>query len=254
MRPNTVVEGSPGVDKHLGMPGGSKDLHVQQLVAKSGMEALSNAVLPGLPWIDVLFDHPLFCEPVAQVVGDEFWAVIAAQHHRNTVGLERGLQHGLHVHGREGRATADGQGAAGEFVGQGQDLQGRSLAGLVEDEIVGPDVVRMLSLQRKMLSCTYLSAQSPGWEGEAFALPDLVDRLAVYHHALPQEGGMNSSTSPARVPERQGLDPRWKGVIVPGMRPVRQRRARQTEELARPVDPDAVLDEGVRGFPAFGSR
>jgi hypothetical protein len=77
------------------MPGGSKDLHVQQLVAKSGMEALSNAFCQGFPGPDVLPDHPLFCEPVAQVVGDEFRAVVAAQDRRKTVDFERVLQRGL---------------------------------------------------------------------------------------------------------------------------------------------------------------
>ena len=140
------------------------------------MEALGDAVLPGFPWIAVLPDHPLFCEPVAQVVGDEFQAVVTAQDCWNTVGLECSLQHSLHVQGREGCATADGQRAPGEFVGQGQNLQGRSPAGLIEDEIVSPDVVRVLGLQREMLSCPYLFAQPPGREGEVFALPDLVNK------------------------------------------------------------------------------
>ena len=52
------------------------------------MKALGDAVLPGFSWIDVLFDHPLFCEPFAQVVGDEFRAVVAAQDRRNAVGFE----------------------------------------------------------------------------------------------------------------------------------------------------------------------
>ena len=122
------------------------------------MEALGDAVLSGFSWIAVLPDHPLFCEPFAQVVGDEFRAVVAAQDHRHTIGVECGLEDSLHVHGREGCPTADGQRAPGEFVGQGQNLQGRSPAGLVEDEIVGPDVVRILGWQREMLSCTYFSA------------------------------------------------------------------------------------------------
>jgi len=65
---------------------------------------------------------------------------------------------------------------------------------------------------------------------------------------------MNSPTPPAWVLQRQGLDPCWKGVIVSGMRLVRQRRARERKQLACPVDPDTVLDQGFRGFPALGSR
>ena len=202
VRPNAVVEGPPGADEHLRVTGRREDLHVQQLIAKSGMKALSNAVLPGLSWIDVLFDHPLFCQPFAQVVGDELRAVVAAKDRRDTVGLEFGLEHSLHVYGREGCPAAEGQGAPGEFVGQGQNLQGCSLAGLVEDEVVSSDVVRILGLQREMLSCAYFSAQPPGWEGEAFALPDLVNRLAVHHHALPHRGRMDPSIPPAWVPER----------------------------------------------------
>ena len=98
----------------------------------------------------MLPDHPLCCEPFTQVVGDEFWTVIATQDCRNTVGLERGLE--------------DSQRATGKFVGEGQDLQRRPLAGLIEDEIVGPDVVRIFGLQRKMLSCMYFPAQPLGRE------------------------------------------------------------------------------------------
>ena len=240
--------------KHLGVPRRGEDFHVQQLVPESGMEARGNAVLPGFSRTDVLPDHPLYRESVTRVVGDEFWAVVAAQDRRNAVGFECSLQHSLHVYGREGCPTADGQRAPGKFVGQGQDFQGRPLAGLVEDEIVGPDVVRLFGLQRETLSCPYLSAQSPGWEGEAFALPDLVNRLAVHHHAFPHQGRMHPSTPPTRVPERQGLDPRWKGLIMSGMRPVRQRRVGQREQFARTVDTDAVLDQGFRGLEALGSR
>jgi len=189
------------------------------------MKALGDAVLPGFPWINVLFNHPLRCEPFAQVVSDEFRAVVAAQDRRNTVGLERGPERSFHVHGRESCSTADGQRAPREFVGKGQDLQGRPLTGLVEDEIVGPDMVRILSLQRKMLSCTYFSTQPLSWEGEAFALPDLVNRLTVHRNTLTHQGRMNPSTPPARVLERQGLDARWEGVIMLGMHLVRQRGA-----------------------------
>ena len=171
------------------------------------MKALRDAVLPGFPCINVLPDHPLFCEPVAEVVGDEFRAVIATQDPRNTVGLERRLQDSFYVHGGESCATADGYRAPGEFVSQGQDLQGCSLAGLVEDKIISPDVVRELGPQREMLSGADLSAQPPGGEGQTFSLPDLVNCLAVHHHALPYEGRMHPSASPARVLKSEGFDP-----------------------------------------------
>ena len=101
-------------------------------------------------------------------------------------------------------------------------FRGCSLAGLVEDEVVGPDVVRILGLQREMLSCAYFSAQSPGWEGEPFALPNVVNRLAIHYHTFPDESRMDPSTPPARVLEGYGFDPCWKGVIVLRMRLVRQ--------------------------------
>ena len=41
---------------------------------------------------------------------------------------------------------------------------------------------------------------------------------------------------------------------MPGMRLVRQRRARERKQIACPVDPDAIFDQGFRGFPALGSR
>ena len=37
------------------------------------------------------------------------------------------------------------------------------------------------------------------------------------------------------------------------MRLVRQRRARERKQLACPVDPDAIFDQGFRGFPAPGA-
>jgi hypothetical protein len=115
----------------------------------------------------MLLDHPLFCGPIAQVVGDEFRAIIAAQDRGTPLVLNAVF------------STADGQGAMGKFVSERQDFQGRPLASLVEDEIVGPDVVRVFDLQRKMLSCTYFSAQPPGSEREANTLPDLVNRLVT---------------------------------------------------------------------------
>jgi len=65
---------------------------------------------------------------------------------------------------------------------------------------------------------------------------------------------MDPPTPPARVEERQSLDPRWKGVVMLGMRLVRQRRARQRKEFARPVNSNAILNQRFCGFPAFGSR
>ena len=83
-------------------------------------------------------------------------------------------------------------------VSQGQDLQGLSPAGLVEDEIVGSDVVQRFGLQREMQSGTYLSAQLLGWERESIALSDLVNRLPVYRNALPHQGRVHALTPPAR--------------------------------------------------------
>ena len=86
-----------------------------------------------------------------------------------------------------------GQGLLGELVGDGQDLQGPQVGGLVEDEVEGPDLVRVVRPQSD--SRHRRDADPAALLGlldhpEAFIPVQPLDPLVVDAESLaPQEGG-----------------------------------------------------------------
>jgi hypothetical protein len=49
MRPDSIVVSAPGLDDDPGFFQGVKDLAIQKLIAQPGIDALDEAILPGVP-------------------------------------------------------------------------------------------------------------------------------------------------------------------------------------------------------------
>ena len=75
MRANGVVVPSPALDDHLGLLQRVKDFTVEQFIAKLRVEAFAIAVLPRAAWFDVGGFDSNGCEPLADGLGDELWAI-----------------------------------------------------------------------------------------------------------------------------------------------------------------------------------
>lgn len=95
--------------------------------------------------------------------------------------------------------------------------------GLVEDEIVDPHLVRLLSAQGKLLPGADFSRLATGGKSKALALSEAVHGLAVYLDAFPTQRGMNPAACPAGMLAGQRLDPLSELVVVPGVWAVGQR-------------------------------
>ena len=71
MRTNLVVVKTPGFDDGLGFGSGAEPLHAQALVAELAVEALADAILPGLAGVDQRGLDALVGDPFQQGTGYE---------------------------------------------------------------------------------------------------------------------------------------------------------------------------------------
>ena len=73
-----VVFDPPGFKNHPGMIDAPELGGVQALISEAIVERFSVAILPGFPRFDVVGGGSLGFEPLRQLEGDEFGAVIAS--------------------------------------------------------------------------------------------------------------------------------------------------------------------------------
>jgi hypothetical protein len=83
-----------------------------------------------------------------------------------------------------------GQGLTGELIGEGQDLQRAPLQGLIEDEVIGPDVAGVLRLHANRRSSADFSA-GLRFDGECLFAPDSPNLLPVEVPSLPKQQGVS---------------------------------------------------------------
>ena len=124
------------------------------------------------------------------------------------------LRGGVHVRGRERLPAGQDQRLTGKFVRQGQDFESSAVDGFIEDEILGPDLVRPLCLRRDMLSGSNLSGFALRGKREVFALPALMDGLSVDWDAFTAQRRVNPAASPAGMLRGQGPNPRHQFTVM----------------------------------------
>ena len=187
-----VVLDPPRLDQRASVRQAPELLHVETLVAQTGVERLAVAVLPGLAGFDVEGGGADLCEPLGQFEGDELRPVIGAHHRRPAVGEEQPLEF-LHD-ARRGQRAADGrgQGLASVLIDHRQHLEHTSAGGGVEDEVVGPDVVGIFSLAGHALAAAQALARPPRGQREAQLAPEAQHALTIHEVAFPAQLGVHA--------------------------------------------------------------
>ena len=150
-----------------GLRNAVEELPVQTFVPESSVEALCEAVLPGLSGIDEMRPDALVLQPQADLHGDELRPVVAADELRHAPLADDPRQDFADMQGLEGPTHLDGDGFPGVFVLQGQELQRGSAHRPREDEVVGPDVVGEFGDPRHALARPHLLPWLPSGELKA---------------------------------------------------------------------------------------
>lgn len=151
----------------------------------------------------------------------ELGAVVTADIHRCAPFTDHLVQDILHVAGREGCGHPDGERLPREFIGQRQDFQHLAAVRLIEDEIVGPNVIWRARLLRNVRSCTDFFLLPPG-DAQPFGTPQALHTLTVHQLALLFQEGMNKAVAPPGMLLGQCAQPNPKirvlarlGLVVP---------------------------------------
>ena len=135
------------------LPSGSKrpggldtleDLHRQELVAESPVEALGVAFLPGAPRLDVERANAHQLQPVPEALSDKFGPVVAANVPGHTTHREQFGERVDHILARDASVHLQAQALAGVLVHDRQPLQLATAGRPVEHEVPAPHVVGRL--------------------------------------------------------------------------------------------------------------
>nr|WP_233554361.1 hypothetical protein [Deinococcus cavernae] len=187
------------------MPDGIKHLLVEAFGPQAGMKTFGKAILPGFARFDEPGSDVLNSEPDPQITSNKFGTVVAPNESWRTTLSNNLLQDCLHLQGGEGFGYPQRQGLPGEFVGQGEDLQGGTGQRLIEDEIVRPDMIGILGLHGN--GCP--SADFPGcfgFDGKPFFTPESSNSLLINGDPCSYEQGVNEAVSPTRMLLRQVMN------------------------------------------------
>ena len=149
MRSLLIVRPSETLDLDAGFGDRGERLHVQALIAQPAIEALRNGVLPGTSGIDIERRCLLKREPSLDGMGDDLWAIVAAQIGGRAVRGEEPSQHADDARTRKRRGHLDRQTFARELIDHRQQLELGVAQARVIDEVVRPDVAGMGGSQRR---------------------------------------------------------------------------------------------------------
>ena len=166
VRAERVVLAAEAGEGDLGATEGVEELAVEELVAELVVEALDVGVLPRGAGADVERADRLRLQPIPDGVGDELWAVVAAQVTRRPAPGHDLSDDRDHVLGAQAPGRVQGEALAGVLVHHREDPEAGPGAGLVVHEVAAPDMVGV----RDPLALRRRQAQPAGL---ALALADL---------------------------------------------------------------------------------
>ncbi len=143
MWPSCIVMDAPLFDDHLGLPEAVEDLTVKAFITEFAIEGLAVAVLPGRSWLDVHALSAEPCQPLAQDLGDQLWAIVRSDEGRDPF-EEHGVGQRLNnTNGVDPSSHPDRQALAGKLIDQGHQPDTAAIMGRGLDKVEAPDVVGM---------------------------------------------------------------------------------------------------------------
>ena len=213
-----------------------KDLAVQQLIAKLRVEALAIAVLPWAARRDIGGLGADKRDPVPRGLRDELGAVVRTHMAGNAARNEQVRQDVDDVRRVELAIDPDGQAFSRELVDDVQHAIFASVMGTILDEVVGPDMVRMLGPKTdagSVIEPETLSLRLPCWDLEPLPPPDPLDTLDVHDPAGISRQRRDPAISVAAILDRERDDVGGqRRLIVWGPGDLALRRAMLAEHAA----------------------
>jgi hypothetical protein len=141
---DVVVVLPPGLDDGASLGAAAEPLHAEALVAELAVEALVGPVLPGLSGVDERRIDTLGRQPPQDGVRDELRSVVGTKVPWRAVHTHKARHYVDDAPGTDAPGDVNGQTFAGVLVHDGQALELLAVGAAVEDEVVGPHVVRAL--------------------------------------------------------------------------------------------------------------
>lgn len=147
MRADRVVVSPPGFDQYFGFGEAVEDLTVEQLVTQRPVEAFVVAVLPRRSGRDVKRLHADLSQPFLNCRRDKFAAIIGPDICWRPARDEQVSQGRQHVFVFELPRHDQGEAFAAGLIDDRQDPELATIMGASLDEVVCPDVPRILRPQ-----------------------------------------------------------------------------------------------------------
>ena len=254
MWPDGVVVTAPALDDDLRLPERVEDLAIEQLVAKTGIEALDEAVLPRTAGRDVGGPCANSCNPVLNGLGDELGSVVGTNMPGNAAQDEQVRQRIEDVDRPELSGHSDGQAFVGELVDDVEHADLAPVVGSVLDEVVGPDMIAVLGPEPDAGAVVQPEAAAlrlPGGNLQPLASPDPLDPLVVDEPTGPaQQLGDLAIAVAAILPGQFDEIGRQPLFIITALRDLALRRAMLAERrtgaaLGDGQLPSNMLDTGT---------
>jgi hypothetical protein len=181
-----VVFEAPVIDEDFGFEEGVERFHLEKLAAQVAVKGLDVGVLPRCAGFDVGGGDAGEAAPVPQALSDEFGAVVAPDVIRSASPLEEFFED-RDDSVRVDRPSRHGREAfAGELVRDIEDLDRSALAGFIEAEVHGPDVIGVIGHDITGSSAALLATAGPLGHVKPFVSPAPLDTLAI---AMPTLSG-----------------------------------------------------------------
>src|SRR5580693_5520976 len=131
-----VVVAPPSLDDHLRLGTRTKPFEVQALVAELAVEALRDATLPRLAWLDQCRADALSDDPGQQRLGHELRPVVTAQEARRATSAHQARQHVDDSRRANASVDIDRQPLLGELVRHGEALELLPVGAMVEYKVI----------------------------------------------------------------------------------------------------------------------
>src|SRR5437867_8448904 len=180
MRPDCVVVAPPALDDDSGLSERVEDFAVEQLVAKTRVEALDVAVFPRTAPLDVSGLGAGHRDPFLHGLGHEFRSVVGADVSGNAPQDEEVGQNVDHIDRLELAGDMDRQAFMAELVEHVEYPIPASVMGAVLDKVVGPDMIAVLRPQADARSVGQPEPAALGLfmgDLQPLASPDTLDPL-----------------------------------------------------------------------------
>src|SRR5690606_20787817 len=205
MRSNLVVVPAPDLDQYLRFGATAKPLEAQALVAELVVEAFVQSILPRLTRIDQRRVDVARAEPPQNRTRDELRAVVRAQEARRAMHADQPTEHVDHLARANGGGHSDCQALPRPLVDDGEALQLLSIRAAIEDEIVGPHLIRAARRRRPRATARGAPSDLAARHLEARLTPKPIRPISAHGKTLAPEEHLDPPIAVAGVLTRELL-------------------------------------------------